>query len=437
MKKIFLGLGALALVLVVVPMFAAFEAHVINVTATIENALSVPIREIKFGTVFPQEELDRAFDVSLSASFIAEERVDDINYMIRQKPKCWNEDEQSPVFGQVAEDEQGNFICKDDGFAILPLLCPYLSKHEITHDGIISENDGRGIAAFHGLPGPWNIGATWATQVNGQLAKSQQDFSDTWNIDLKAPCFGDHCDQDWEDFVHGINPDATNTDDYIQPIENESKLFGCDLWLEVFGISLPNGEIGCLEKVDLMLVLDRSGSIDSSELATLKTAAKAFVDALAPSTAGVHIGQASFSTSGTLDLHLTDNATTAKAAIDALLAGGFTNLAEGITLATGELANPGDGHDRTDADSPDYMVIITDGAPNRPTDTATAKAAATVAANAADAAGVEIYVVGVGTSGSTADYLKNNIATDVAHYFDSSDFGTLEAILEGIAECNG
>ena len=37
MKKIFLGLGALALVMVAVPMFSAFEAHVINVTAVIER----------------------------------------------------------------------------------------------------------------------------------------------------------------------------------------------------------------------------------------------------------------------------------------------------------------------------------------------------------------------------------------------------------------
>ena len=42
MKKILLSLGALAAVMIALPMFSAFEAHVINVTATIENALSVP-----------------------------------------------------------------------------------------------------------------------------------------------------------------------------------------------------------------------------------------------------------------------------------------------------------------------------------------------------------------------------------------------------------
>ncbi len=37
MKKILLSFGAVAVVLIAMPMFAAFEAHVINVTATIEN----------------------------------------------------------------------------------------------------------------------------------------------------------------------------------------------------------------------------------------------------------------------------------------------------------------------------------------------------------------------------------------------------------------
>src|SRR3989344_9266745 len=70
MKKIIFGLGAIGVTLVMIPMFVAFEAHVVNVTATIENALNVPIGSINFGTVFPQEKLDKTFDVSLSGSFM-------------------------------------------------------------------------------------------------------------------------------------------------------------------------------------------------------------------------------------------------------------------------------------------------------------------------------------------------------------------------------
>src|SRR3989338_10810726 len=72
MKKLLLGLAAAGTALAMVPLFAAFEAHVINVTARIENALNVPIQELTFGTVFPQEKLDREFDVNLSDSFLAQ-----------------------------------------------------------------------------------------------------------------------------------------------------------------------------------------------------------------------------------------------------------------------------------------------------------------------------------------------------------------------------
>lgn len=412
---------------------SAFEAHVINVTAKIENALFVPTQELEFGTVFPQEAFDKTFDVRLSDSFQEEGRVDDIEYVLRQKPKCADDPDNPKEFSQVTE-EGGVFKCKNPDHEMLPLLCPYLSKSEITQDGQETENDGEPIKAFHGLPGDWTLATTLANQVKGKLIKSAQDISDTWNIDLKVPCFGNHCAQDWEEFVLGINASSTPAD-YVQPIENNHKVFGCDLWLEVFGVSLPP-TIGCEEKADVMLVLDRSGSIDDPEEATLKTAAKAFVDALAPSADTAHLGQSSFGTTGSLDVHLTEVGATVKAAIDALTTPdeSFTNLKEGIELAKGELDNPGDGHDRADGDSPDFMVIITDGAPNRPVP-ATAEADAKAAADAAKAAGVTIFVVGVGTTADTALFLKDDIASSAAHYFDAADFGALEAILKALVDC--
>src|SRR3990167_1141743 len=87
-SKIVLGIAASGTALALIPMFAAFEAHVINVTAKIENALSVPTDPINFGTVFPQEQLDRFLSVALSQSFLDEANADDVEYIIRQKPKC-------------------------------------------------------------------------------------------------------------------------------------------------------------------------------------------------------------------------------------------------------------------------------------------------------------------------------------------------------------
>lgn len=430
-KKILFSFLALAVAIAVIPMFAAFEAHVINVTAKIENALSVPLESLDFGTVFPQEELDKTFDVSLSESFQAEDRVDDIEYIIRQKPKCWNEDEADPQFGRVTEDAQDNYVCVDDGYVMLPLLCPYLSKHEITEDGQDTEND-EGIKAFHGPIVGWTSQHTLLHQVAGKLIKSLGDLTDTWNIDLKAPCFGSHCAQDWADFVLGINDEAT-PEDYIQPVENEHKLFGCDLWLEVTGVSLPNGLV-CGGPADVMSVLDRSLSIDAGELATMKTAAKAFVAALNPN-GGPHMGQSSFAPSATLDLHLTNASSTIIAAIDALstAGGSSTNLEDGILVATAELD---DAHVHERPAVPDYMVIITDGAANDCNDPGCVpEDAAEAAADAAKAASIEIYVVGVGVSTSTATFLETKIASGSDHYFDAADFDQLEQILEDLVSC--
>jgi hypothetical protein len=228
--------------LAILPLFAAFEAHVINVTATIENALRVSREEVRFGTVFPQERLDQLFDVSFSGSFLEEGRVDDVDYVIRQKPKCGLPvPESNPVAYSdfepvIGENASGTFICPQN-YVQLPLLCPYLSKHEVTTDGA-GENDSVGINAFHGAPPPWTLATTLATQVAGHLSKIQQDFNDQWNIDLRVPCFRGKCAQDWPSFVWAQSG-STSTDPEAYKLDpnDEHKLFGCDLWLEVSGVS--------------------------------------------------------------------------------------------------------------------------------------------------------------------------------------------------------
>ncbi len=244
-KKIILGLAAAGTAVTMIPLFAAFEAHVINVTAKIENALKVSAYELPFGTVFPQEKLDKTFNVQLSDSFVetGQNRADNVRYVIRQKPKCQSDDPQALVkHPQVTENVDGNFECPD-GSTMMPLLCPYLSKHEQTGDGTDNEtgsgeNDSAGINAFHGLPGPWTPATTVTNQVAGKLIKSLGDLSDTWNIDLKVPCFEDKCSQDWDAFVktESGNPNI-NSDAYKADLDDEHEVFGCDLWLEVTEVS--------------------------------------------------------------------------------------------------------------------------------------------------------------------------------------------------------
>jgi len=241
-KKLILTLAAVAAIAVGVVGMSAFEAHVINVTARIENALSVIPDEIRFGTVFPQEQLDREVAIELSGSFMQEERADDVEYVIKQKPKCMLKDDVAgtdlPLYGRVKHNsDTQEFYCEDgEMYEIMNLLCPYLSKHDLEP---ADQND-ESIDAFHGPitvgPNGWTNETTDMYAVAGRLAKSQEDYSDLWNIDLKVPCFEGHCAQDWRAYVTGINPEADPMA-YVQPMENEHEMFGCDLWIEVTGVS--------------------------------------------------------------------------------------------------------------------------------------------------------------------------------------------------------
>ncbi|OGM09339.1 hypothetical protein A2Z67_04010 [Candidatus Woesebacteria bacterium RBG_13_36_22] len=224
MKKILLGLLAVVVVAGGVAGLAAYEAHIINVTAKIENALSVIPDEIMFGTVFPQEQLSRNLNIALSQSFLEEDRVDDVSYTIKQKPKP------KPGAGlpDGAEETTMHEYClenPEDTVRCYYNLCPYLHK---TPDGTPA-NDG--IEEVGGM-------------IAGYLAKSAQDISDEWVIDLHVPCFAGMCDQTYDESVYG-EP---------LPVELEHEEFGCDLWIEVTGVS-----VNYIDRVDIGNEISEAG----------------------------------------------------------------------------------------------------------------------------------------------------------------------------------
>jgi len=234
MKKIIPGLVGLMAAVVVLPLFSAFEAHVVNVTATIENALYVHPASRVFGTVFPQEYLEQGVFVTFSQSFSDEDqtRVGNVDYKIVQKPKPLESFEQ-----QVGVDEarkwchdnypQSPFDQDDDDWEdylnnCYPSLCPFLSKTPDNHPG--PGND-IGVLPFHDPFATSSI-------AYGTIDKFSVDVGDTWTVDLAVPCFEEHCAQDWASFVDSLNPFA-DPNEYKLPIELEHEVFGCDLWIEV------------------------------------------------------------------------------------------------------------------------------------------------------------------------------------------------------------
>jgi len=228
-----LGLAAVAVVVAGVAAMSAYEAHVVNVTARIENALKVKPDHIKFGTVFPQEKLEESLLIKLSKSFKNEDRVDDVEYVIKQKPKVRpsGQNPEGDPYATINPGGQGevvaheyclNTIPNDPGDPAdpyyehcYPNLCGQLSKHP---DGTPANDTG--VDAPHA----WDKAGPHAL---GRLAKSEQDLEDNWLIDLVVPGFRGMVDQDYTEDVYGPLLDP----------RFEHEKFGCDLWIEVTEIS--------------------------------------------------------------------------------------------------------------------------------------------------------------------------------------------------------
>jgi hypothetical protein len=351
-KRILLITAAVIALAIGVVGMSAFEAHVINVTAHIENALNVATKALDFGTVFPQEFFtDKTFTVDLSSSFIAEDRVDDVNYVIKQKPKCkcdkWVDEktivEDCPE-GQYAPVGYATHECPE-GYTEMLSLCPFLSKtdgdpadgNDTSHAGYFIDptpadpNSGDescvqperitspvlhyGPTGWGGwscpagthvvgggyLPGTASVQISEAAQpgsisglypvyphytytppetgwvvqndddseditifvdcladnpdASGKLWKHDiADLSDTWIVDLKVPPFEGYVGQDWPEGCPVLQGDPEGTD------------LGCDLWVEVTGISnlCGNGLIDPNETCELPNTTDNSYCVQTT-----------------------------------------------------------------------------------------------------------------------------------------------------------------------------
>ncbi|MCD6529293.1 VWA domain-containing protein, partial [Candidatus Bathyarchaeota archaeon] len=165
---------------------------------------------------------------------------------------------------------------------------------------------------------------------------------------------------------------------------------------QVVTVSLPIAR-NQTRKLDVMLVIDRSGSMDQKEpgdeynkIYYAKEAAKTFVDQLNMSkdTAGL----VSFSTEATLDVHLTNSSSDVKAAIDDLYPNGWTNIGDAVNLTIQEFQLNGR------SDSIWVMILLSDGKANRPYNETYAREYALSQAEAARNLGIRSYTIGLGAN---------------------------------------
>lgn len=158
--------------------------------------------------------------------------------------------------------------------------------------------------------------------------------------------------------------------------------------------------------VDIVLILDRSTSMSGTPFANLKNGAKKFIDIIAESTGGAasgqigfgsHIGIVSFADTAVQDTQLITSVHDLKEAVEALTAGGRTNHADAFAKAAA-LFDPSSANERV-------MVMFTDGRTTLGGD-------ATPIAEAAKAAGVIIYCIGLSGNGGIDEDALNAWASE-------------------------
>lgn len=180
---------------------------------------------------------------------------------------------------------------------------------------------------------------------------------------------------------------------------------------------------------DIVLILNRSGSMAGSPLTNLKSAAKKFISIIDESTDGAQdghigngsrIGVVSFATNAVQDTQLITTVADLDAAVNALTAGGSTNHSEAFEKAV-QLFDPSSNNARV-------MVMFTDGITTVGGDPAPVAAAAR-------AQGITIYCIGLSGNGGIDVQALNDWASDPdsAYVSITPDDAELDELFEDLA----
>ena len=169
--------------------------------------------------------------------------------------------------------------------------------------------------------------------------------------------------------------------------------------------------------LDILLVLDRSGSMEGERLRLLKEAAASFIAEVDYTTG--RVGVVSFNDTAALDAPLSAQAGPPRDAVRNLQATGNTLISVGLARARQEFQQRGR------ADARKVIVLFSDGIEDREEGNRTLQEADQLKRTF----GVEIFTVAIGG----ASTLMRSAATDAAHAFVADDARFLYAIFEAIA----
>lgn len=100
MKKIIFLVAALIAVFSGVAAVSAYEGHMVDVKAHVENAIGVSSYEVNFGTVFPEEQIEKDITIGLSSSFMNDSQThfSAVNYELAWELKPAGTDNPQPPY---------------------------------------------------------------------------------------------------------------------------------------------------------------------------------------------------------------------------------------------------------------------------------------------------------------------------------------------------
>ena len=255
--------------------------------------------------------------------------------------------------------------------------------------------------------------------VIGNASVSPDDLSDTWIVAINVPAIMGNVAQD-----------------HMGEIVTENGIYGCDLSFNV-------EEQLCQNPVDIVLIMDRSGSMNwdsPSRLSQAKEAANSFLGNLGANDQSALVSYAStaFLDKGLSDNHTSDPAST-ETAVNALVAVGGTNIGDAIDFANQEF-----GSDRVNPQAVKVAILLTDGRATCPVihsgypecgyveDAGDITYAEAKAAEAA-LAEIKIFTIGLGSDVNVA-MLQNIAAVTGADYYFAPDGSALEGIYDEISQ---
>ncbi|MDR5671569.1 vWFA domain containing protein [Halalkaliarchaeum sp. AArc-CO] len=181
------------------------------------------------------------------------------------------------------------------------------------------------------------------------------------------------------------------------------------------------------EGVDVMLVIDTSGSMSGSRIVNARNAASQFIQNLG---ADDRVGLATFDTNSRLDEELTFDHGDVDTTVQGLGVGGWTQMDGGVDVAKQELDDKDRGVDRV-------IILLGDGEPNRSSRGQDSDAVQNAIAAAQDAKddGITVITIGLAVSGTAQNTLIQMASgsNGTTLYYDSPTGDDLDEIYAQIA----